>query len=125
MRLERQRLGREWPRTCAGRVGLFRRQAGGRRASTGLTVLSCSAQIGSKDKATDCCFRGRFRFELRGFPRLLERPDSLYRAQQDGCSAPVGQHGRGGVGLREGVSTSFRFNPVVETGVPGFIPRGS
>jgi diketogulonate reductase-like aldo/keto reductase len=27
--------------------------------------------------------------------------------------------------LRDGITTSVRFNAVVETGVPGFIPRGS
>jgi diketogulonate reductase-like aldo/keto reductase len=27
--------------------------------------------------------------------------------------------------IREGISTNIRFNTVVETGVPGFIPRAS
>jgi hypothetical protein len=27
--------------------------------------------------------------------------------------------------MRDGITTNVRFNTVVETGVPGFIPRGS
>ena len=27
--------------------------------------------------------------------------------------------------IREGIKTNVRFNPVVETGVPGFIPQAS